>query len=71
MDYAGVMGVPITFLTKYNPEQFEIIGASDNGAIDEKYKLPHFKRHNEPYVNNEKTYKRLFIRNRTPLVSEA
>ncbi len=25
-DYAGVMGVPITFLTKYNPEQFKIIG---------------------------------------------
>lgn len=26
MDYAGVMGVPITFLDKYNPEQFEILG---------------------------------------------
>lgn len=26
MDYAGAMGVPITFLDKYNPEQFEIIG---------------------------------------------
>ncbi len=26
LDYAGEMGVPITFLDKYNPEQFEIIG---------------------------------------------
>ena len=26
MDYAGVMGVPITFLDKFNPDQFEIIG---------------------------------------------
>lgn len=26
MDYKGVMGVPISFLTKYNPKQFEIIG---------------------------------------------
>ena len=26
MDYAGMMGVPITFMDKYNPEQFEIIG---------------------------------------------
>lgn len=26
MDYYGVMGVPVTFLDKYNPEQFEIIG---------------------------------------------
>jgi hypothetical protein len=27
-DYDGEMGVPITFLDKYNPEQFEIIGSS-------------------------------------------
>jgi len=46
-NYNGVMGVPISFLDKYSPEQFEIVGASDNGAIDEKYKLPHFKKHNE------------------------
>jgi hypothetical protein len=29
MDYAGAMGVPITFLDKYNPEQFEILGITD------------------------------------------
>jgi hypothetical protein len=28
VDYEGLMGVPITFLDKYNPDQFEIIGAS-------------------------------------------
>lgn len=28
MDYDGPMGVPITFLDKYNPEQFEILGSS-------------------------------------------
>jgi len=28
VDYEGAMGVPITFLDKYNPEQFEIIGSS-------------------------------------------
>lgn len=28
MDYAGPMGVPITFLGKYNPNQFEILGNS-------------------------------------------
>jgi len=38
-DYEGVMGVPISFLDKYNPEQFEIIGTSDNGIIDDKYKI--------------------------------
>lgn len=35
MDYEGIMGVPITFLDKYNPEQFEILG---NGSqIEKKY----------------------------------
>jgi hypothetical protein len=29
-DYDGLMGVPITFLDKYNPEQFEILGRSEN-----------------------------------------
>lgn len=29
-DYAGVMGVPITFLGKYNPDQFEIVGMCEN-----------------------------------------
>lgn len=63
-DYDEVMGVPITFMEKYNPEQFELIGCSDNGAVDDKYKLPHFKRHNEPYINDKKVYKRIFIRRR-------
>lgn len=61
-DYDGIMGVPITFLDKWNPEQFEFLGASDNGAVPEDLKLPHFKRHNEPYVDGRKVYKRLFIR---------
>lgn len=30
MDYDGVMGVPITFVDKYNPEQFEILGVANS-----------------------------------------
>jgi hypothetical protein len=30
-DYKGLMGVPISFLNKYNPEQFEIVGTFNNG----------------------------------------
>jgi len=37
-DYDGVMGVPISFLDKYSPEQFEIVGTSDNGLVADKYK---------------------------------
>ena len=40
-DYSGVMGVPITFLHKYNPEQFEILGITDrqntSGLRTKKY----------------------------------
>jgi len=32
-DYDGVMGVPVSFLDKYNPDQFEIVGNSDDGDM--------------------------------------
>lgn len=35
LDYAGAMGVPITFLHKYNPEQFEIIGQGQGNLYRE------------------------------------
>ena len=54
-DYDGVMGVPITFLDRYCPEQFEIIGKFDSGKIDE-YNL------GNPIINNKTIYKRLAIR---------
>ena len=34
-DYDGVMGVPISFLDKYNPDQFEILGATQRGCHDD------------------------------------
>ena len=37
-DFDSVMGVPISFLDKYSPEQFEILGTSDNGLVDDKFK---------------------------------
>lgn len=63
-DHEGLMGVPITFLTKYNPDQFEIVGMSANGIISDEYKLPHFKKHNEPFINGLRKYQRLFIQHR-------
>lgn len=63
-DYSGLMGVPISYLDKHCPEQFGIIGCSDNGLVDSKYKKPHFKRHNEPYLDGKKVYKRIFIKHK-------
>ena len=53
-DYDGVMGVPITFLDKYNPEQFEILGIANSARwIDyECYTL----------IDGKKIYNRLIIR---------
>ncbi len=34
-DYDGIMGVPISFLDKYSPEQFEILGATQRGCHNE------------------------------------
>lgn len=43
-DYAGVMGVPISFLDKYNPSQFEIVGASQRCCHDD---FPDTKKYND------------------------
>lgn len=37
-DYEGVMGVPITFLDKYNPEQFEIVGTTESNNPENPYR---------------------------------
>lgn len=59
MDYAGVMGVPVTFLDKYNPQQFEIIGS--NRGIDQD---PNGIYGRGSFLNGTETFKRLFIRNK-------
>lgn len=37
-DYEEVMGVPITFLDKYNPDQFEIVGTTESNAPDNAFR---------------------------------
>lgn len=62
-DYYGVMGVPITYLGKHCPDQFEIIWTTDRGGdgMIEDLKKPH-KRFDAPVMNGKGIYKRLFIR---------
>lgn len=67
-DYDGVMGVPITFLDKYNPEQFEILGATENDASEAIIKLRvsgHYK-YDRPYIKGVRKYARILIRNKKP-----
>lgn len=58
-DYAGVMGVPITIINRYNADQFEIVGEANHGS-DNEYDL--FK----PTINGKLLFKRILIRNRHP-----
>ena len=54
MDYKGAMGVPITFMDKYNPEQFEILGNEYDLNIDK----------GRGYINGARKYSRIFIKNK-------
>ncbi|WP_298305631.1 adenine-specific methyltransferase EcoRI family protein [Flavobacterium sp.] len=66
MDYAGVMGVPITFLDKYNPEQFEILGLSASaGYSEEIVGIPFLgEKDARPLLGGKNTYARIFIKNK-------
>lgn len=65
MDFKGAMGVPITFIDKYNPEQFEIISSNDV-RINENIPI---KEHGlikdkEGAINGKPTYVRVLIKNK-------
>ena len=64
VDYEGVMGVPITFLDKYNPEQFEVLGIS--GDLAEPFYQDGKRRSGRFYVNGKRLYDRIAIRARHP-----
>ena len=58
MDYKGAMGVPITFIDKYNPEQFEIVGI-DRVLVEELTgKVSRFK------INSKEIYARVVIKHK-------
>lgn len=66
-DYEGVMGVPITFLDKYNPDQFEIVGINRDvprGMLPELKKENWNGRFMDPIVNGKDLYARIFIKHK-------
>ena len=62
VDYNQVMGVPITFLGKYNPEQFEIVGWSRHNALDMDGGYWHEGTKNDALINGKAVYRRILIR---------
>lgn len=67
-DYYGIMGVPITLLSSYNPEQFEIVGmaagnsAVNNFGINAGYTRNRNDRGGCPVINGKRMYARLLVR---------
>ena len=63
-DYEGIMGVPITFLDKFSPEQFEILGMESSAGYDPIIVgIPRLKEGDaRPAINGKTTYARIFIR---------
>ena len=63
-DYDGIMGVPITFIDKYNPEQFEILGLSASAGYRAEIVGIPFKGEKDArcLINGKNTYARIFIR---------
>jgi len=74
MDYDGLMGVPVTFLEKYNPDQFEIVGSFNAGIHGEELGAVKTETEtkgkvimwNGPVVARKPLYKRIVIRRRMP-----
>jgi hypothetical protein len=64
VDYDGIMGVPITFLDKYNPEQFEILGRNDADNEFTGGLKTSFNWGNRVRLNNKDVYSRIFIKNK-------
>ena len=60
MDYKGVMGVPISFMDKYNPDQFDIIGLVA-GNIKGLAGLESKTGKDGPYVGGKLKFGRIFI----------
>lgn len=54
-DFDGIMGVPISFLDKYNPDQFEILGATQRGCHDEVPDIKKYDDYWEVRQNGERT----------------
>lgn len=70
VDYDGLMGVPITFIDKWNPGQFDVIGMlSDNKGDgiyifngEERYIDEGHKHYTGPVIDGKALYKRLLIK---------
>lgn len=65
-DFSGIMGVPITFFDKFNPEQFDIIGLTSKDECLHFLQKSGFNKYDRPYINGNRKFPRIFIQNKHP-----
>ena len=63
IDYEGMMGVPITFIDKYNPDQFEILGIMNTGEENKGIRYKNTP-HGRPIIKGVEKYMRVLIKNK-------
>ncbi len=65
-DYGGIMGVPISFLGRYSPEQFEVLGMAASAGYDQEIVgIPFIgQKDARPLVGGINTFARVFIKHR-------
>ena len=61
-DYDGAMGVPISYIDKYCPEQFEILGITENNIANKPYWIGNYPKYDRPYIAGNRMYSRILIR---------
>lgn len=60
-DYKGVMGVPISIVL-FSPEQFEVIGITENADYLKPLYVEGCKKYDRPYLNGKRMYSRVLIK---------
>jgi hypothetical protein len=66
-DYDGVMGVPVTFLDYYNPEQFQIVGSdyeAKMGLLPDLIRPDWTGKTDRAYLDGRRLFARVFIQKR-------
>lgn len=67
LDYAGAMGVPVSFLDKHNPDQFEVIGSDyevKQGLLPELVRPNWEGKVDRGYINGKRMYARVLIKHK-------
>ena len=68
-NFDGLMAVPITFFDKFNPNQFEVVGITENNEEMKRYWKEGCCKYDRPYLKGKRKFPRIIIHNKNPKLS--